>query len=86
MEKHMHVMITCNYCWNLIPLSHYGQHIVVECQLAPIKCYLGCGEYFCRNQMEQHYKQCGSKGDNQNLLQDHQFVVNCTAIEETSKT
>lgn len=67
-------------------MSHYGQHIVVECQLAPIKCYLGCGEYFCRNQMEQHYKQCGSKGDNQNLLQDHQFVVNCTAIEETSKT
>jgi len=80
---------TCIYCWQQV--INFSQHIGVECPRVPMECVFGCGDCIPRGEMVQHCQQCHSttrtlSQQQQQQQQQHQFVVNCTPVEETAPT
>ena len=79
-----HLSYTCTYCWQLVKDCDYEQHISRICPDFLMECVFGCGEYIARKEMKQHCQyQCISA--RQILLQqeEHKFVVNCFARQES---
>ena len=81
----MATVYTCKYCWQQVRCD-YEEHIGRSCPDLPMECVFQCGQYIACKMMKQHcQQQCNNAKRILSQQEDDQYVITCTAVQETGE-
>ena len=82
----MDTVYICKYCGQQVRRCDHEEHIGRSCPDLPMECVFQCGECIACKMMKQHCQlQCKNAKRILSQQQDDQYVITCTAVQETDE-